>query len=151
MTGDLNSEIDCNPPFPGFERHFLRAQIARITHSTMIVPRDLFKTNEENDRDVLLNEDFAVQDTAALSSLENWIHVHPNVLQTSSRITHYIPTSLGEEEREEYIAKKNEEEPVLELLKGINEDVPLVPGAEEGEVGVPCWTSKILGDNQQYN
>jgi radial spoke head protein 4A len=30
MSGHLNASIDCNPPFPGKERHFLRAQLARI-------------------------------------------------------------------------------------------------------------------------
>lgn len=30
LTGKLNAAIDSNPPFPGKERHFLRAQLARI-------------------------------------------------------------------------------------------------------------------------
>jgi radial spoke head protein 4A len=25
FTGNLNAVLDCNPPFPGKERHFLRA------------------------------------------------------------------------------------------------------------------------------
>ena len=29
-TGNLNANIDSCPPFPGKERHFLRAQLARI-------------------------------------------------------------------------------------------------------------------------
>jgi len=34
MTGDLNASINSNPPFPGKERHFLRAQLARIFAAT---------------------------------------------------------------------------------------------------------------------
>jgi hypothetical protein len=34
FTGQLNACIDSCPPFPGKERHLLRAQLARITHST---------------------------------------------------------------------------------------------------------------------
>lgn len=30
LTGNLNATIDTNPPFPGKERHLLRAQLARI-------------------------------------------------------------------------------------------------------------------------
>lgn len=34
MTGNLNASIESNPPFPGKERHFLRAMLARIFHAT---------------------------------------------------------------------------------------------------------------------
>jgi len=30
FSGDLNHQIDSCPPFPGTERHLLRAQLARI-------------------------------------------------------------------------------------------------------------------------
>jgi len=33
LTGNLNSSVDTNPPFPGKERHLLRAQLARIQHT----------------------------------------------------------------------------------------------------------------------
>jgi radial spoke head protein 4/6 len=46
-TGNLNAPIDSNPAFPGKERHFLRAQIARITHGTTIVPKGLLDLDEE--------------------------------------------------------------------------------------------------------
>jgi radial spoke head protein 4A len=47
MTGDLNAEIISNPVFPGKERHFLRAQIARIFAATTICPKGLFEIDEE--------------------------------------------------------------------------------------------------------
>jgi radial spoke head protein 4A len=39
FTGNLNAEIDTCPPFPGKERHLLRAQLARITHATELCPK----------------------------------------------------------------------------------------------------------------
>lgn len=47
LTGNLNASLDTNPPFPGKERHFLRAQIARITHATTIIPKGLLELDEE--------------------------------------------------------------------------------------------------------
>lgn len=35
------------PPFPGKEAEFLRAQIARIAHSTVLAPAGLFNYDEE--------------------------------------------------------------------------------------------------------
>ena len=47
MVGDLDAAIDSNPPFPGKERHFLRAQIARIFHATLIAPKGFYEMDEE--------------------------------------------------------------------------------------------------------
>lgn len=48
ITGDLNASINSNPPFPGKERHFVRAQLARIFHATAIIPKGLFELDEES-------------------------------------------------------------------------------------------------------
>lgn len=47
FTGSLNANIDSCPPFPGKERHLLRAQLARIQHASEIVPKGLFEIDEE--------------------------------------------------------------------------------------------------------
>jgi radial spoke head protein 4A len=39
FTGDLEAKIWTNPHFVGREKHLLRAQIARISHATTIVPK----------------------------------------------------------------------------------------------------------------
>lgn len=52
FSGDLERDITCNPFFFGKEKHLLRAQIARIVHSTMIVPLGQYKLNEETDREI---------------------------------------------------------------------------------------------------
>ena len=38
FTGDLERTIYTNPFFFGKEKHYLRAQIARISHSTSLAP-----------------------------------------------------------------------------------------------------------------
>lgn len=51
LTGDLNAFISSYPAFPGTERNYLRALIARISAGTNIAPRNFFVTgsNEENE------------------------------------------------------------------------------------------------------
>ena len=48
FTGDLERDIITNPFFKGKEKNYLRAQIARISHSTTLCPKDTFKVNEED-------------------------------------------------------------------------------------------------------
>ena len=73
LTGNLNAQIDSNPPFPGKERHFLRAQISRITHATSIIPKGLLEVDEETNKEKYA-EEFAVPGTEELKSLETWCH-----------------------------------------------------------------------------
>lgn len=47
LTGDLESEIDSFPIFPGKEKHLLKALLVRISYGTSIVPKGLYKTQEE--------------------------------------------------------------------------------------------------------
>lgn len=76
LTGNLNAPIDSCPPFPGKERHFLRAQLARIQHGTEIVPKGLFEIDEETNEQKYA-EEFAIPGTDELKSLENWSHALP--------------------------------------------------------------------------
>lgn len=55
MTGNLNAPLNTNPPFPGKERHFLRAQIARIAHNTTIAPAGLYgESQDENVKELVI-------------------------------------------------------------------------------------------------
>ena len=47
MTGNLDGTIVSNPPFPGKERHLLRAQLARLTHATELCPKGAFEWDDE--------------------------------------------------------------------------------------------------------
>lgn len=52
FTGDLERKIMTNPFFFGLEMHYLRAQIARISHSTTIFPRKMWKLVEDSEREI---------------------------------------------------------------------------------------------------
>lgn len=43
LTGNLDAEISSYPAFPGTERNYLRALIARISAGTHVAPRNFFK------------------------------------------------------------------------------------------------------------
>lgn len=51
FTGNLKAPIVCFPPFPGTERHYLRAQIARISATTQISPNGYFQSPEEEEEE----------------------------------------------------------------------------------------------------
>lgn len=54
FTGDLDAVVDCHPQFPGVEKHYLRAQIARISCAATIAPKDIHITEgavEEEEED----------------------------------------------------------------------------------------------------
>lgn len=48
FTGDLNREITSYPSYPGTEKNYLRAQIARISATTQVSPAGKFKFSEVN-------------------------------------------------------------------------------------------------------
>ena len=52
FTGDLDRTIHTNPFFFGKEKNYLRAQIARISHSTTLAPAGLFRFAEDSTRDI---------------------------------------------------------------------------------------------------
>lgn len=74
LTGNLNGEVITTPPFPGKERHFLRAQLARIFHATALSPKGLYEmTEEEGEKaDVKVTEDFPFPSSTDLVDPVNW-------------------------------------------------------------------------------
>ncbi len=61
----------------------------------------------------------------------------------AGRCTHKEPAGISGEEKEEYMAKLNEEDKTEERFKTINENKPV-----EGREG--AWISKVCGDTQVY-
>mmetsp|Transcript_18055 Transcript_18055/g.30797 ORF Transcript_18055/g.30797 Transcript_18055/m.30797 type:complete len:234 (-) Transcript_18055:60-761(-) len=142
LSGNLNAPIDSYPPFPGKERDYLRALLARIQHSTQLCPKGTFEIDEETSEQKLAEEAPSMA-TEDLKSLESWSHLHPIILK-AGRCSHAEPEGLNDEEKEEYMNKLAEDDKVEERFKIIQEDLP-VQGYESS------WLSKICGDAQQYN
>jgi len=125
LTGNLNSKVNSCPPFQGKERHLLREQLARITHSTEIAPVEYYALEEQEAEEeggeakqiVKINEDFswAEKNTAALNSLEAWTHKYQNLLSIGR--CSYIPLPEdADEESEEFkrLEELKEKDPPVE-------------------------------------
>lgn len=63
FTGDLEAPVFGYPPFPGVEKNYLRAIIARISSDTVIVPAEVFVPG--------LPEDVEAEDEAGLMIMAN--------------------------------------------------------------------------------
>ena len=53
FTGNLDRNIVTNPFYFKQEKHYLRAQIARIHHATKLVPKDRHKITEREEKSEL--------------------------------------------------------------------------------------------------
>ena len=115
LTGNLNARVDSCPPFPGKERHLLRATVARITHATELCPKGMYEIDEETN-EIKLTEEFAMPED--IKSLESWAHQHGNILQVG-RCSHTPPVGIPEEEQEDFIAKRDEEDKVEERYRDL--------------------------------
>ena len=96
FSGDLERDIICNPFFFGKEKHLLRAQIARISHSTALVPTGSYKLNEESEREIdefVPEEDSKVDplpSTNQAKSMNAWVHFNASILN-NCRTMHLDP------------------------------------------------------------
>ena len=66
FTGNLENKVECFPRFPGKEKHLLKCMIVRISFSCWIVPGDMYQTNEDNDREIELREEFKMPEFTEL-------------------------------------------------------------------------------------
>jgi radial spoke head protein 4A len=104
FTGYLGTSIVSYPPFPGTEAHYLRAQISRITSSTVVCPLGYYtfdgeaadEDNPENNTNIIINTEFEVLPNEALLTLENWVHQIPFILP-QGRVSWISPEKVKEE------------------------------------------------------
>ena len=122
----------------------MRAQIARITMGTVLIPKGLYEVDEETNVEKFA-EEFPIPSTEELKSLETWGHRHPNILK-AGRCSHFVPETVPEEEREEYAGNLAEKDPVVDRYRALNEDDP-----QKGEEAPPTWIVKLAGDAQPFN
>lgn len=57
LTGDLNATVYSYPTFPGTEKHYLRALIARITSATYVAPIGYYSVSGEDEEEELEEEE----------------------------------------------------------------------------------------------
>lgn len=105
FTGNLDKRIETYPSFDGQEKHLLRAQIARISGSTLISPIGLFQFDDEEEPEeggqdnYTLNVDFEGLGLAELidPGLDSWVH-HSKFVLPQGRCTWWNPKSMEEME-----------------------------------------------------
>ncbi|XP_011689369.1 PREDICTED: radial spoke head protein 6 homolog A [Wasmannia auropunctata] len=131
-TGNLETPIYSFPPFPGTEKNYLRAQIARISATTHVSPIGFFtfsgededeETDEERkeiyteEEELLENVNYdplPIKDLVD-PSMANWCHHSRHILK-QGRIIWWNP------EKEENIINEVEEEEVEEEEQDVEKD-----------------------------
>lgn len=136
FTGDLNADIDSCPPFPGKERHMLRAQLARISHATELCLKGQFEIDEETN-EVKTAEEAPAFGTEDLKNLENWSHKKPHIYEKENAASAGLTTliQVGEDEVEGKV----------DLFRELALDEPMDKKEENAQ---PAWLSKVCGDAQ---
>ncbi|KAK4469458.1 hypothetical protein MN116_007009 [Schistosoma mekongi] len=151
-TGDLEAEINTFPTFPGVEKHFLRAQIARISGSTIISPINYYQFNEDEEEELeedalresfIENPEYEPMTIYDLSdpSLTNWVH-HTAYILPQGRTVWFNTATKSKDELEDEMSEEEEEEP--------DEPEPetgpplLTPLSEDADIGsIPPWSTRI--------
>lgn len=152
FTGDLERTIFTNPFFFGKEKHYLRAQISRIIHSTTLCPKDIFKLDEENPREIVDNTpeegDIVMPTTQAMSNSDMWVH-HTVSILLNSRTTHLepVPDEGVEMEPEELMKIVEAKDPFEPRLKSINNDKQVVISKNQK---IKPWVVRMMGDCTEY-
>ena len=77
FSGNLNAQIDSCPPFPGKERHLLRATLARIACATQLCYKGAYEIDEESGAVKPAEEQ---PNPESLIAPETWAHQHPGIL-----------------------------------------------------------------------
>mmetsp|Transcript_42926 Transcript_42926/g.69646 ORF Transcript_42926/g.69646 Transcript_42926/m.69646 type:complete len:489 (-) Transcript_42926:388-1854(-) len=148
FSGDLDAKVSAYPPFPGLEKHYLRAQISRIAAATVLQPKGKFVMSEPEEEDVapemIESEEWQALTAAEQASAENWVHYYEPIRE-QGRVEKWIPPVVEKEEGEEGEEGEEEQEPEEEpvedtevvppLLTATNEDTPINE--------IPAWSARI--------
>ena len=147
LTGDLEADVACYPAFPGKEKNFLRAQLARISAATVLAPAGKFTFGEEveegPDRASLpvvdAGEEYEAKGPADMKDSENWVHKYGGILKIGRCANPPAPAPAEGEEEEEEPVEQEEETPALNPVAGDAAVSALLEGEE-----LPAWTTDLL-------
>eukprot|EP01084_Bolivina_argentea_P192384 330287_1 len=158
FTGDLDAKVCGRVHFPWTESELLRAQIARISSSTILCPDGYYQKPEEADEDnpfvTELNEEFAANEEGGAAQ-SNWIHQRGH-LRKEGRLMKWIEPEKedeedDDEEKEEKEPTEEELEEQIEILQSIASDTSTVFGAEnEEDESSNCWFIRRLNNDMPY-
>merc|ERR1711976_347844 len=154
FTGNLDSEIDSFPVFPGTEKNLLRAQIARITAGTVISPFGFFSFDgdEEEDYDeeengprteALENPEFEGHPVSELvdDRMRTWVHSRLHISKRGRCVWWNPRGDEEEEEEEEDYDEERIQQPVVipelgpDLLTSLSDDIEIN--------GLQPWSTRL--------
>jgi radial spoke head protein 4A len=107
FKGDLDAPVTGYPPFPGTERHLLRATIARISHATAIAPRGLYEVTDDETKAIGKTEEPTLEGAAKLVDAANWVFLNLNIDGVTGRSTPAVEEEEPEEGAPAPLAYKN--------------------------------------------
>ncbi|XP_063985995.1 radial spoke head protein 6 homolog A [Diachasmimorpha longicaudata] len=178
FTGCLETPIHTFPAFPGNEKNYLRAQIARITATTSVSPIGYFifgrgeeQTGEEGDvdeeeeegegEDISVNPHYDPLPANELTdpSLSNWCH-HVDYILDQGRTAWWNPEGeeqpeeeAGEEEEESREDEEEDEDEEQSDRRRIKKEIGpslLTPLSEDLLIDTtPPWTARLSSKIQQ--
>jgi len=143
MTGNLEADVLTMPFFPGKEKHFLRAQIARISSSSCLAIAGYLQADDETGG-ITDSPDFEFPQHEELTSQDKWVHSHA-FIHMNGATTWPNPDDIEDEDTRKKIEQYREDEPPRGPLASIADDKP---GLEEG--GSKDWILKQTGDKGLY-
>ncbi|KAG5684156.1 hypothetical protein PVAND_013397 [Polypedilum vanderplanki] len=106
LTGNLDASISSYPSFPGTERNYLRAIIARISAGTHVAPENFYRVGREtlsesveefegenedegnNDKPIKVNDSYIPLSIEKLLKLDYWQHIKPEILK-QGRVSYF--------------------------------------------------------------
>lgn len=148
FTGDLDAPVESYPPFPGTERNFLRAQIARISAATAVAPagkvvdpaelESMDGGDEDDNNSVVSNPDFLAADNEDLGDPIGWVHRERFILPQGRAFWWEPPRDDLSRDESEF-----EDESMLSANAPEPEYGPLLltPLADDEPVGAfPAWS-----------
>ncbi|XP_076234627.1 radial spoke head protein 4a [Calliopsis andreniformis] len=138
-TGNLETQIHTFPPFPGTERNYLRAQIARISAATLVSPIGFYSFGGGDEEEELGEE---VEEGGALSENPHYdpLPVKDLVDPAMSNWCHHAPYILKQGRTVWWNPDKKDEEGLGEEEELEDEEEELGIGQAQREVGPPLLT-----------
>jgi len=163
FTGDLNAKVSGRVHFQWTEAELLRAQIARISGSTVLAPTDYYQKPEEEDEEnpfmVEQNEEFAPNEEGG-GTEDAWVHQRGH-LRLEGRLYKWVePEKEDEDDADGDGGDQEEKEPTPEELE---EEIPILQsiandqckefsngGDEEESESSNVWSIRTLNDKIGY-
>lgn len=137
FSGDLDRVITTNPFFFKKESFYLRAQIARIHHSTLLVPKRVYRFVEESTTEIEENVPdegpIPIPSTDMMADPSFWCHFSNSILKCGRTVLMEPEPAEGDERDPEEIKKELEKlDPSEARLKPITDDDTI-------RGGLPSW------------